>query len=117
MRHISKSVKDSLLNEPEVCNRSKDGGCAGRLTWEHTLIYGGRQIDEAWSIIKLCARHHEVDEFQDNGDLQKDKNVWIALNKATDEELLKYSKVISYIKMRERLNEKYGVYTRPTSKS
>ena len=42
--------------------------------------------------------------------LNKEINVWIALNRATDEELKKYSKAIDYIRMREVLNKKYGVY-------
>ena len=100
----------AILDERKpVCARQNDGGCAGRLTREHSLIYGGRQIDEAWAIVFLCARHHAVDEYQDGGDLQKEKNVWIALNQATDNELKQYSKAIDYVKLREKLNQKYGI--------
>jgi len=109
MRPISPKVKKELDNEPDVC-ALKDENCAGRITREHTLIYAGRQIDEVWAIIKICAYHHEVDEFQDGGGLNKEKNVWVALNRASDEDLLKYSKCIDYIAMRERLNIKYGKY-------
>lgn len=108
MRPISPRVKAILDERKPVCARQKDGGCAGRLTREHALIYAGRQIDEAWAIVFLCARHHAVDEYQDCGDLQKEKNVWIALNQATDDELKKYSKVVPYIRERDRLNVKYG---------
>lgn len=113
MRPISARVKKLLDEEPDICCRYADGGCKGRITREHALIYAGRQIDEAWAIPKLCAYHHAVDEFQDGGDLQKEKNVWIALNRASDEELQKYSKVINYIRERERLNAIYGVYHPP----
>ncbi len=116
MRPISQRVSRLLDEEPDICCRYADGGCAGRITREHALIYAGRQIDEPWAIIKLCARHHGVDGWQDRGDLNKEKNVWIALNKATDEELQKYSKVIDYIRERRRLNDKYGVY-RPQRKA
>lgn len=108
MRNISPRVNKILDERKPVCARRKDGGCAGRLTREHALIYGGRQIDEAWAIVFLCAYHHAVDEYQDCGDLQKEKNVWIALNQATDDELKKYSKAINYIRMRDILNVKYG---------
>lgn len=108
MRKISQRVKATLLEEPDICARKQDGGCKGRITWEHALIYAGRQIDEVWAIIKLCAYHHGVDEFQDCGDLQKEKNVWIALNRATDDELRKYSKAINYIELRTKLNDKYS---------
>lgn len=110
MRKISPKVKSELEKEPNVCARNIHKGCTGRITWEHTLIYGGKQIDEVWAIIKLCEFHHSVDNFQDGGDLNKEINVWIALNRATDEELKKYSKAIDYIRMREVLNKKYGVY-------
>lgn len=106
MRRISEKVKQDVLKRPQVCARAGEG-CAGRITWEHALIFGGRQIDESWAIVLLCERHHGVNSYQDNGDLQKEKNVWIALNQATDDELQKYSKVVNYVELRNRLNEKY----------
>jgi hypothetical protein len=102
---------NKLLQEKQVCFRENEGNCDGRLTLDHTLIYAGKQIDEAWAIVWTCAYHHGVDEFQDCGDLDREKGVWFALNKATDEELLKYSKAVDYIAMRERLNKKYGKNT------
>lgn len=107
MRPISQSVKDQLTNEKDIC-ALKDSNCDGKLTWKHCLTYGGKQIDEAWAIIKICEYHHSVNKYQDGGGLNKEKNIWIALNRATDQELLKYSKCIDYLKMRERLNKKYG---------
>jgi len=108
MRKISARVKKILTAEPDVCARLHDGDCGGGITWEHALIYAGNQMDEAWAIIKLCERHHAVNTYQDGGDLQKEKNVWIALNRATDQELVAVSKAIDYKKLRERLNKIYG---------
>jgi hypothetical protein len=107
MRPISPAVKQQLEQEKNIC-ALQDKYCDGRITWEHTLTYGGHQIDEVWAIIKLCEYHHSVNKHQDGGNLNKEKNVWVALNRATDEELLKYSKCVDYIKLRERLNFKYG---------
>lgn len=109
MRPISQGVKTKILSDKfyDKCARHCKE-CRGRITWEHTLVYAGRQIDEAWAIIPLCEYHHAVNMFQDGGDLQKEINVWIALNRATDEELEKYSKSTNYKLMRERLNKKYG---------
>lgn len=109
MRKISTKIKEQLLQDPQICARKEDGNCIGRITFEHTLIYAGKQIDEVWAIIKLCEYHHDVNTQQGNGDLQKEKNIWIALNRATDEELLKYSKVVNYLEMKKRLNKIYGV--------
>ena len=110
MRPISPKVKEALKKEPEICALIEDGCCGGRITYEHTLIFAGKQIDEVWAIIKICEYHHDVNTYQGNGDLNKEKNVWVALNRATDTELLKYSKAIDYIVMRKRLNKKYGKY-------
>lgn len=112
MRKISSKVKAKLLQEPDVCARAKDGGCKGRITWEHALIYAGRQIDEVWAIIKICEYHHAVNTYQDMGALNKEKNVWIALNRATDDELRKYSKAIDLIKKRDFLNNIYGIHNK-----
>lgn len=111
MRKISDRVR-KIINEDRyytICARWRDGGCKGRITMEHALIYAGRQIDEAWAIVPLCAYHHAVDEYQDGGDLKKEINVMLALNRATDDELLKYSKAIDYIALRKKLNEKYHI--------
>lgn len=111
MRKISTPVKARILADRfyEKCARHGPE-CEGRITWEHTLIYAGKQIDEAWAIIPLCEYHHAVNRYQDCGDLQKEVNVWIALNRATDEELEKYSKAVDYKLKRKKLNEIYGVY-------
>ena len=106
MRKISKPVLRALLAEPHICARAADGGCKGRLTLEHAFIYSGKQIDEVWAIIWLCAYHHAVDEFQDGGDLDKDKNRFIALSRATDADVAKYPRV-DWDQMRLFLSKKF----------
>jgi hypothetical protein len=112
MRKISNLHKAIIDSSPyyKKCARRYDSGCGGRITIEHALVFGGRQIAELWNYVPLCEYHHGVLNYQDCGDLQKEKNVWIALNQATDEELKKYSKVVPYIRERDRLNVKYGKY-------
>lgn len=90
------------------CVRYHEGTCRGRITIEHALIFGSRQIAELWNYVPLCAYHHAVDQYQDGGDMIKEMNVWYALIRATDDELRKYSKAINYINERDRLNKKYG---------
>ena len=107
MRKISDKVKRIVQARPQECARACDGACQGGMTWEHAIIYAGRQLDEAWAIVILCEYHHAVNNFQDGGDLQKEKNVWLAINQATDEELRAVSKSIDYIVLKERLNDKY----------
>ncbi len=111
MRVISTKVRKVIDTDPfyKTCARWRDGGCSYHITMEHALIYAGKQIDEPWAIIPLCTYHHAVNEYQDGGDLQKAKNVWIALSRATDEELLKYPRA-DFIRQRENLIKYYGKY-------
>ncbi len=90
------------------CARSDEGNCAGRITIDHAIIYAGRQLDELWALIPICAKHHDVDQFQGDGNLNREKHTWIALNRATDEELLRISKAINYLELRKTLNAKYN---------
>lgn len=107
MRKVSQKVKDLVLQRPQICARHHEGTCAGNNTWEHAIIHAGKQLDEAWAIVILCEYHHAVNMYQDGGDLDKQKNVYYALNQATDDELRKVSKAINYIQLRERLNKIY----------
>ena len=49
-----------------------------------------------------------MDKWQDCGILNKEINEWIALNRASDEELEAVSKAIDYKRKREYLNGKYS---------
>lgn len=85
--------------------------CGGRITKEHAVTYSGNNIQEKWAIISICAKGHAVDEFQDAGTMNKEMNQWIAYNRATDAELLKYSSPAfrrTKVDEREALNKVYG---------
>lgn len=113
MRPISPKVKAQVLSEPDICLRASEMGCRGRITLEHAIIHAGRQIDAPWAILKICEFHHAVNQFQDGGNMNKERHVWIALNRATDSELKAISQAVDYLKLKERLNTKYGVYHAP----
>jgi hypothetical protein len=90
------------------------GPCAGRVTREHAMYYGGSKVQERWAIIPCCAKHHGVDQFQDcPGQAPKEVREWVSLNRATDNELVAVSKAVNYLRRRDTLNEKYGVYVPP----
>lgn len=108
MRKIPEPIKRELEAEPNLCARRHDSPCGGRITWEHAIIFAGKQLNEVWAIIKLCERHHGVNGYQDRGELNKERNIQIALNRATDDELRAISKSTDYIALRDRLNKKYG---------
>ncbi len=108
MRKIPCKLRDKLSDDSyyQKCARRYDGGCSGRITWEHSFIYAGRQINERWAIIPLCWYHHLGEG------LDKEINVWIALGRATNEELQSISKAEDYIHKRYYLNKKYGQYSK-----
>lgn len=85
--------------------------CGGRITMEHALIYAGRQIQEKWAIVPICARGQEVDHYQDAHTMVKELNQWVAFNQATEDNFKPFYKAFpSYLSQRERLNRKYGVW-------
>lgn len=95
MRKISPNILKRLLKDNIPCLRKKilnDHVCQGRTTYEHVWVFAGRQIDEYFSIIPLCAYSHSVDLFQDGGILNKEINEWLSLGKVRYGDLDKYYK-------------------------
>lgn len=102
MRTIPPELITELTNDIFYKKCCITGSSSEKIEWHHNLIYGGRQINERWAILPLAKSiHDKITEY-------KEKCNWIMLNRASDAELLKYSKCIDYLKMRERLNKKYG---------
>lgn len=90
------------------------GPCGGRVTREHAIIFAGKKVQEKWAIIPCCAAHHGVDQYQDSPTMtHKEIRVWVALNRASEEELFRISKAVNYLREKDRLNAKYGVYVPP----
>ena len=64
MRPIPPKLKEQIANDPfmrDCIYRSPDApnhNCRGRITWEHSFIYKGRQISEAWAIVPCCENHN-----------------------------------------------------------
>lgn len=112
MNNVPPALRKQLASDPEYkkCALRNHGNCDGRITWEHAIIYAGKQVQERWAIVPLCEKHHGVGKWMDAGTMAKERNVWCALNRATDDELRAISKVVNWIRERTRLNEKYGVY-------
>lgn len=111
MRPISQKNKQVIDTDPyyKKCVRRNEGNCQGRITIDHTIIFQGRQLDELWALVPVCAYHHSVDSFQDGGDLDREKHTYYALLKATEDDLRAVSKAIDYIALKKRLIAKYGV--------
>lgn len=85
--------------------------CGGRITMEHALIYAGKQIQEKWAIVPICAAGQEVDEYQDAHTMNKELNKWVAFNQATPEDFARFPRAFpTYPEQKARLNRKYGIW-------
>jgi len=104
MNNTPQWLKERWSNEHEpVCAR-KGSDCSGRNTKEHALIYQGRQVQDYFAVIDLCWYHHL------GKGLNKEYNRYLALMRATDEDLDKYPKS-DFKQMKKYLIEKYGKTT------
>lgn len=116
-RVIPQELRAEMALDPyySICAKKGrfDHVCSGRITWEHAVIYASNKVQKKWAIIPLCEFAHSVNTHQDGGDLNKEINLWIAVNRATDDELRAISKAMDYIHHRAWLNAKYGVYVVP----
>ena len=106
-----------MLDAPEyqVCMRNAifhDHVCQGRLTLEHAFIGKNGQINEKWAIMSLCAWGHDVDEWQDAGNIDKRKNEYCCIIRASEEDLAKYPGR-DWIQLRKFLVGKYGLPMKP----
>lgn len=110
MGKIPKEILNDILLDPfyKRCVRAEFGDCGGRITFEHAIIYAGRQVSEKWAIIPLCSRHHSVNEYQDSGLLDKRFNEWIAINRMTPEIEARFPR-FNWAQKRGYLNGIYGV--------
>lgn len=81
MTKIPPKLRAQLTTDPyyKVCARKGilEHECGGKITWEHAMTFGGKQIQERYAIVPLCERAHSVNNYQDGGDLNKNLNVWI----------------------------------------
>lgn len=117
MRPIPQKMKQEMLDDPAYhsCMRNDyflDHMCRGRLTLEHAIIHNGKQVNEKWAILAICAWAHDVDEWQDAGNIDKRKHEYIALMRATAEDLAKYPSD-DWEQKRKYLVRKFGIPKRP----
>ena len=107
---MPKWLKEDLENDSYYKKCCITGMSDEKIDFHHNLIFAGKQINEKWCILPLLQSiHREIVKY-------KEKCNWIMLNRATNKDLEKYSKVVDYKRERERLNKIYGVYPKRKSK-
>ena len=110
MHQTPKRIFEEIARTRPPCERAwilRDHVCQGRSTMEHAWIYAGRQINDAWAIIRLCEWSHL------GKGLDKEINHWISLQHATSADFAKYPRK-DWEQLKQYLNAKYGKPKYPT---
>lgn len=113
---MSPELRADIEVDPEywVCMLANYHTCRGRLTNEHALYYANKKVQRKFAIVKVCAAGHGVDMYQDSDlELPKRMRVWVALSRATEEEIYSISKVENYTRKLAVLNAEFGLYKPP----
>ncbi len=103
MNNIPTKLRFELANDPfyKVCVITGLG--TGKIEWHHNLIFAGRQVQEKFAILPLMDYIHEKARLSHVKDILD----WIMLNRATTEELERYSKAENLVEKRDRLNFRF----------
>jgi len=75
--------------------------------FHHNLLFGGKAVNEAWAILPICKEHHD----QANNINMRRLLDWVILNRGTDEDLKRFSKVMNYCSRRTFLNRCFGKFS------
>lgn len=102
---IPKKLRDELANDPYYKKCCLSGVMNEKIDWHHNFNYASKNINEKWCILPVANSIHQY--HQGITSEVKEKLNWIMYNRATDEELKKYSKCKDLIREKERLNKKY----------
>lgn len=88
MSPIPIKLHQQLATDPEyrVCSRA-GSACKGRMTWEHAILYAGKQVQEKWAILPLCFYHHL------GAGLDKRWNINYAMSRAKKQDRLNYPRL------------------------
>lgn len=119
MNNMPAKLRKTLDQDPfyHACARAGIGGheCAGRVTWNHAVIVAANQLQEGWAIVPECEKAHGVGRYQDLHDRDPEISLWIALNRAPESRLEDLTRLggMDYIRRRDWLNAKFGVYSQP----
>ena len=106
MRKIPIWLIYEMQEDPFYKRCCMTGATNVKIEWHHNLIFAGRQVNEKWCILPLSKEMHDMVHLPYN----KSYCDWVMLNRATHEELKRYSKAIDLIKRRDYLNTVHGKY-------
>ena len=102
-------LQQDLAND-EYYRKCAFTGTMWGVQWHHALDYERKSIQEKWAIVPIARKIHEQCTPNNSRYTKEiaERIELIALNRAKDEELKKYSKVKDLIAYRDQLREKYA---------
>ncbi len=108
MRPIPQKLRNELENDIFYKRCCVTGEPIGKvhIEWHHNFIFANKQVNERWCILPLWDEVHKIEKTKK----VKERLNWIMLNRATDKELEKYSRVIDLKWERDRLNKQFGIW-------
>lgn len=57
---IPTAIRATLGDDPWMHFCTLDGPvCGGRTEWHHAFTYAGKRVNDLWSLIPLCTKHHK----------------------------------------------------------
>lgn len=90
---IPENLRKELARDPfytKCCYK----GCGKPPQWHHVWLYGGKQVQEGWSILPACETHHKRATPHNNSYQQEVREYfeWLSLTRAQYGDLAKYPK-------------------------
>lgn len=108
MNNMPLKLREECANDKfykQCCAHGYFCSCDGKIEFHHNMIYASKQVQEKFAILPLCQEHHKNEKYK----ILKNYLNWIMLNRASEDQLNKYSKAINYKREKERLNIIYGI--------
>ena len=58
---IPPAIREELSNDPYMvrCVLEFLPPCNGRIEWQHAMTYAGSRVNELYTILPLCQKHHK----------------------------------------------------------
>lgn len=105
MNNLPEHLKNYMRCDPFYEQCCLTGWNHEKIDWHHHLQFAGKQVQESFCIIPLAKSLH--DNIRSD-QLIKDLCDWIVWNRATDEQIKKYSKCHDYRRRLNQLNKRFG---------
>lgn len=109
MNNMPRKLREDLSRDQEYARgyciyHGRFHGPGVKTEWHHNMIFAGRQVQERFAILSICKEVHDKANWKQ----VRERLDWIMLNRASNDDLVFYSRAGDLIRRREILNEKYG---------